>query len=256
MKILRDIRLSTKLLILLEITKKENIKLKTIAEKIGMSVQGVSEYLKIMSREEIVQNIGGKYKPTKKGIEFLHKNFLELKNFVDKSINKLNLIEVCEAIAKNKIKKGEKVGLFMENGILTAYSKKKSSSFGIAMMDADVDDDLGIKNLKGIVKLTQGNLYIIELPSIKDGGSRNVNIEKIKKNYSKFKPDKIAVLDVVGIAVAKKAKLKYDFEFAPIYSIIDAVKKGLDVIVFGTSESIQNLRTAINEVELGDLDKF
>ena len=187
MKILRDLRLSTKLLILLEITRKPRIKLKTIADKIGISIQGVSEYLKIMSEEELVQNIGGEYKATNKGVQFLHKHFSELKNFVDKSIEKLNLIEVCCAIAKTKINKGDKVGLFMENGILTAYAGKKSKSVGTAISDACIDEDIPIKNLEGIVELTQGKLCIIEIPSIRDGGSRNINIEdfcSLIKSYS------------------------------------------------------------------------
>ena len=65
-------------------------------------------------------------------------------------------------------------------------------------------------------------------------------------------PDKIAVLDVVGVALAKKAELKFDFEFAPNYSIIDAVQKGLDVLVLGTLESVQNLKIFINESNLID----
>ena len=255
MKILRDLRLSTKLLILLEITRKPHIKLKTIAEKIGISIQGVSEYLKIMNEEKLIQNIGGEYKVTTNGIQFLHKNFSELKDFVDKSIEKLDLIEVCAAIAKTKIKKGERVGLFMENGILNAYSGRKSKSSGFAIMDADIDEDVPVKNLEGIVELNHGKLCIIEIPSIIDGGSRKIDIKEIKNIYMNFKPNKIAVLDVVGISLAKKAKLKYDFEFAPQYSIIEAIQKGLNIMIFGTHDSVQNLRILNNEIGIMDFNE-
>ena len=256
MKILRDLRLSTKLLILLEITRTPRIKLRSIADKIGISVQGVSEYIKIMINENLVEHIEGEYRATNKGVQFLHNNFTDLKKFVDNSIENLNLIDVCGAIAKTPIKKGETVGLFMENGFLTAYSNKKSNSIGTAEMDAMIDEDVPIKNLKGIVELNQGKLCVIEIPSIRDGGSRNLDIEKIIKIYKKLKPDKIAVLDVLGIALAKKVKLVYDFEFGVNYSIIDAVQKGLDVLAFGTLESVQNLEIMINESGLNDFDKF
>jgi len=80
MKILRDLRLITELLILLDVINNPHVKLKNIAEKLDITVQGASEYLRRMRKEGFIQNIGGEYKATKKGIEFLHTNFSEERN--------------------------------------------------------------------------------------------------------------------------------------------------------------------------------
>lgn len=247
MKILRDLRTSTKLLILSEITTDSYSKLKPIADKLAITIQGVSEYMKIMQAEGLVQTIGGEYKATTKGVQLLHDNIRQLKDFVDKTMERLDIIDVCTAIAKTPVKKGETVGLFMECGILTAYSKKKSKSTGIAMSDVAVGEDLGVTGLEGVVELSSGTLFIIELPTIRDGGSRKVALEKVRKKISAFKPDRIAALDITGLALIDKLGLKCDFEFAPINPAIEAVQKGLSVMAVGSTGSVHNLFSAIDE---------
>jgi len=76
--LLRDLRETTKLLILLELVKREHSKLKTLAERFGMTVQGISDYLKTMTTEGLVHNVGGVYKPTKEGVQFLPVSYTHL----------------------------------------------------------------------------------------------------------------------------------------------------------------------------------
>jgi putative transcriptional regulator len=247
MKILRDLRLSTELLILLEVIKNPHIKLKTIAEKLDITVQGASDYLRRMKKEGYVQNIGGELRATKEGIEFLHTHFTELKDFVDVKISELNIIDVCAAIASNKIKEGDEVGLFMEDGILTAYSKKKSKSKGIALRDAEVGEDVAIKELDGMVSLFPGKMRIVKLPSIREGGSKSISIPWIRGLLTKHQPDKVGAMDVVSIAALKKAEIDTDFEFAPMNASIEAAEKGLDVLLFASADQIHNVISAIEE---------
>lgn len=247
MKILRDLRLSTELLILLEVIKNPHIKLKTIAEKLDITVQGASDYLRRMKKEGYLQNIGGELRATKEGIEFLHTNFSELKNFVDVKIIELNIIDVCAAIAKNKIKEGDEVGLFMEEGMLTAYSKRKSESKGVALRNAEIGEDVAIKELDGMVSLSPGRMRIVKLPSIREGGSKSISIPWIKGLLTKLQPDKVGAMDVVSIAVLKKAAIKSDFDFAPMNASIEAVEKGLNVLLFASGDQIHNVISAIEE---------
>ncbi len=256
MKILRDLRLSTELLVLLEVINDPHVKLKTIAEKLDITVQGASEYLRRMKKEGFIQSIGGEYRATKKGIEFLHSNFSELKEFVDLKIAELNIIDVCAAIAKTQIKEGDEVGLFMENGVLTAYSKRDSQSKGIALSDADIDEDAAIKNLGGMVSLSPGIMYIVKLPSIREGGSNLVSIEEVKKLYKELNPGKIGAMDVVSIAVLKKAGIEPDFEFATLSASIEALEKGLDVMLFVSSDQVHLVASTIEGINSYIEDKI
>ncbi len=256
MKILRDLRLSTELLILLEVIKDPHIKLKTIAEKLDITVQGASEYLRRMKNEGFIQSIGRESRATKKGIDFLHTNFSELKTFVDAKIAELDIIDVCAAIAKTPIRKGDEVGLFMENGVLTAYSGRTSKSKGIAISNAEMDEDVAIKDLDGIVTLSPGMIHIVELPSIQKGGSGSISIEGIRKLHDRLRPQKVGVMDAVSIAVVKKAKIEPDFEFAPLSSAVDAVERGLNVMLFASSDQVHNVVSTIEDINTNIEDKI
>lgn len=247
MGLLREKSLSTKILILLEIATGHYSQLSPIAEKIGITKQAVSDYLKKMKEEGLIYVLNGEYKASVKGIEFLHSQLMELKEFLDKKIQKLNIIENCAAIAGNEIKRGEKVGLFMENGELTAYSGKKSSSMGIAMRDAEKGEDVPIKNMEGIVKHEIGRIYLIELPSPSEGGTRACNIKKIKEMMETLKIDRIGTCDIVAKVLLKKLEKPYHFEFASANATIEAAQKGLNVLLLGWGEGMTKAISAIED---------
>ena len=116
MKLLRDVREATKLLILKEITSRRHSRLRTIADRLDITVQGVSEYMKMMTKAGLVRNVDGDWRATRKGVEFLQEDFLALKEFVESSVKEMSIVDVAEAIAGDDIDVGEKVGLFMEKG--------------------------------------------------------------------------------------------------------------------------------------------
>ncbi len=81
------------------------------------------------------------------------------------------------------------------------------------MTDAKAGEDIGLRNLHGKVKMKQGKILIVKLPSIRKGGSRAVDLDKIRAFYEEFKPDRIGVMGAVGRAVLNKLNLKADLEF-------------------------------------------
>ncbi|KAA0002447.1 MAG: winged helix-turn-helix transcriptional regulator [Thermoplasmata archaeon] len=256
MELLREKSLSTKVLILLEIATGHYSQLSPIAEKIGITKQGVSDYLKKMREEGLIHIMNGEYRASVKGIEFLHSQLMELKEFLDKKIQKLNIIENCAAIAGNEIRKGEKVGLFMKNGELVAYQGKKSSSMGVAMRNARKGEDVPIKNMEGIVEHEMGKIYLIELPSPSEGGTKACDIKKIKEIVETLKIDRIGACDVVAKVLLRKLKKPYDFEFACAYTTIEAAQKGLNVLLLGWSEGIKKAISAIEDFNLSSPRKI
>jgi putative transcriptional regulator len=255
-KILRDLKESTKLLILLEIITGRHTKLKTIAEKLDITIQGVSEYLKHMVEEGLVIHARGEYRATTKGVELLHQNFLDMKDFVDDSMKKLDIVNICTAIAGSDVKKGEKVGLLMENGVLTAYPNRKAGSTGTAISDVHKDEDVGIRDLEGIVDLRPGRVWILELPGIESGGSRNISLKKAKELLIKNRADRIAALDLSAVALSKKLDLESNIEFAAIEACIEALQKGLNVVALGSEEEVNRLVAKVNETNAESSEKI
>jgi len=229
MGILRDKSKITEMMILLSILK-GNRKLKEIASDIGITVQGVSEYLKVLESSGFLKN--GNVTP--KGMEFLYTSLEEIGDFVHEANKVIGKIKIAEAIAGEDIKEGDKVGLFMEKGYVYAY-KKESNSMGIAAMNAKRGEDLGVKNLRGIMDINYGKIDVYVMPEITEGGSRKVNRERIKKLIRGDK--KIGVCGAVAYVTIKDVA-KIDFEFAAVNSAINAAYRGISTILFISHEML------------------
>ena len=256
MKLLRDKSFSTQILILYELYSKSHSNLTTIAKKIGITQQAVSDYMKKLIKQELVQKIEREYKPTMKGINLLQNEFSDLKHFVDERIDKLSLIKNCVALAKTPIKSGETVGLFMDNGWLVAYANKQSSSVGIANNAANDGDCITLGSLEGIVDHKVGKLYYFELPTPFTLKHDKISMESIKKRVRTMNIDYIGILDVVAKSVCKKIGIKPDFEFGVIYAAIDAAQRGLNTAIFGYNEKIRETLIIFEEINEKSSEKI
>jgi len=245
MKILRDLRQVTKLLILLEVAKNPSTKLKTIAERLDMTVQGVSEYIQRMREEGLIQTLGG-YRPTVRGVQFLQGNIQELKRFVEESWKRTMIITSCTALAMTKITRGQRVGLFMNNGILCAYSGRRSSSTGVADVDARPGDIVSIRDLEGIVELTPGKIRVIEI----SGRSLAKNPQGYLADVRKLIRGIDALVIVHGLeaqVVAERLNLKIDARFGSIEAAIDACRRGVDVLFLCSEGLTEDLLNRVKE---------
>ena len=249
MKLLRDKSLSTRILILSELYTEHYSKLVPLAEKIGVTQQAISDYMKKMSKQDLIHRVKGEYRPTIKGTQLLQTELSNLKKFIDDRIEKMPVIKECIALAQSKIKTGEKVGLFMENGWLVAYPNKKSTSTGVAKIEADIREFVTVNELRGIVSHNVGKLYYFELPSIhKIKRLTNTDVDRLRKKIRTLNLDKIGILDAVAKSVCKKIGLKPDFEFGGIYAAIDAAQRGLNTGLFGYEEKIREAIAIFEEL--------
>ncbi len=250
-RILRDIREATKLLILLEITTHRHSRMKSIAEKISLTVQGVSDYIKSMTAEGLVYRVGGVYAATMKGVEILHFRFRELKEFVESSYKEMRILNICSAIAGKDLKKGDRVGLFMEEGYLLAYPGRESASQGSAMHSARKGEDIAVVELEGIVDLKLGKITLIRIPGAREGGTRVVNLARAREIIAGHPGHRIAVNDAIARALAAKLDLKPDFEFAAVSASLEAALRGLDVLLLASEDSSAEAVSAIEAANEG-----
>src|SRR5437899_100079 len=160
MNLLRDLRASTRTLFLYEVTTSRHTRLRTIADRLGMTVQGASEYAHGLQRDGLLAFTSGEYRATKKGVEFLHDRLLELRGFVDRAGKAMAFVETTSAIAGGSTRHGSRVGLFMEDGLLVAYPGRASPSMGVAVHDASKGDLLAVRDLEGIVTLHPGRIVV------------------------------------------------------------------------------------------------
>ena len=114
MKIFKKRGEMTHFQILSEISKNEpNLKQKDLAERLGITIQAVSENLKTLIEEGYVSSEDGRspYTITQKGISKVKKDAIALRKYSDETLEIMNYYKsIWPAIATEPIKKGDKVG--------------------------------------------------------------------------------------------------------------------------------------------------
>jgi len=243
--LLRDLGESTRLLILLETSTRHHAVQRTIAEAVGMTVQGVSEYLRSMEDAGLIQVVDGEYRPTIEGIRVLQERFRELRDFVERTSKGISIIDVTAAIAGAKIERAATVGLFMEGGDLVAYPGRASPSRGRAVTGGEKGEDTGIAQLEGIVALSPGRISLLRIPSIVDGGSRRVDLARAREALRKVDASVVAILDTPAKALATRLHIRPDIRFAAIPASIDAAERGLGVALILPEDRVAGAVVAI-----------
>jgi len=227
-----------------------HVKQKDIGDQLGITTQAVCKYFKKLAKDGFLDagSERADYRLTPKGVALLRDDVKNLESYVRTIKQELKVEHAWIALATSPVKAGEQVGLITKEGIFytVPVNDPKSEAVGIAIADADTGEDLGLKNLVGKVKLKQGKILIVKLPSIRKGGSRTVDLKKIKAYYDEFKPDRIGVMGAVGRAVLNKLGLKTDFEFGISHSAVVAASRGLNVFVLVVGRMVTRI---VQEVE-------
>jgi len=239
--LLRDKRHTTKLLILLEVTRDGHHSMSSLAEGLDITVQGVSDYIRMMVREGLVRKAKGGVKATNKGVLFMHRSFSDLREFVEDEMNRLNIIDLTTAIAGDRIKAGDRVGLFMEAGELMAYKGRHSPSMGMAITNAGKGEDVGIKELDGIVSMRLGRLTMLQVPSIQDGGSRALGTKSLRLISRASKGALVGAMGTSAKVLVKKAALHVDIRFSIPSAAVEACQKGHDVLLVVGQEHVHEV---------------
>ncbi len=147
MRILRDLRLSTKVLILYELVRQPGVGQRDLAAILDVTPQAISDYLKHMDEEGLVEKEGRTVRPTMVGFQFLQEHLQQLGDFTYRAMQEVNVINSCAAMAGEDLQKGDQVVLELEEGILVARKGKWGPSTGVAGRDAKEGEDLAIMEL-------------------------------------------------------------------------------------------------------------
>lgn len=235
--ILRDKGESTEFQILLEVMRSQpHVKQKDVADAVGITVQAISKHFKKLAREGLL-DVGSEradYRLTPKANDKLSEYLKSLNAYTARIKSDLKVERLLPALATQPIKEGETVGIIMKEGVLFAVAPDHpdAEAHGIAAQDAQSGEDVGLSDLQGKVKTRQGRVVMVRLPSIREGGSRAVDLAKVRRFYEEFHPDRVGVVGVVGRAVLNKLGLRADLDFGITRATALAAERGLNVFVF------------------------
>jgi putative transcriptional regulator len=253
--ILRDKGEFTRFQILFEVMRNQpHVKQKDISDALGITIQAVSKYFKKLTKEGLLEagSERADYRLTPEAVEKLREEIKYLERYVTSIKSEMKVERYFPAMATKPIKAGEKVGLMTKKGVLyaVAESNPASEAFGIATTDASRGEDVGLKDLQGKLKLSHGKILIVKLPSIRQGGSRAVDVAKVRAFYEEFQPDRIGVMGAVGRAVLNKLGLKVDIEFGISRAVALAASRGLNVFVLVVGRMVNRM---IEEIDAANM---
>ena len=242
----------TKFQVLIEIAAHQpNVRQKEIAAKIGITPQAVSEYIKELVNDGLIVTEGRvRYRITKEGVEWVLENATEMKQyarFVMEDI--ISHVSTWTAIAKEDVEEGQQVYLKMERGLLYVSSKEKTGASGNVISDAAAGEDVGVTRLKGLIDLENATITICKVPRIERGGSRKVDLERLKTLISS--KSYIAAIGVEALIALRKLGIAPNVMFGTNESVIEAAYHGLSSLVVSVDEQVPSL---LNRLETENLE--
>jgi putative transcriptional regulator len=229
-EVLRNKNMTTRFQILVEIANAgPGVQQREIAKSLNITPQAVSDYIAQLSAEGLLATEGrARYRVTTQGVNWIIKTLRELGEynaFIQRAITNLS---VCAAIAGDDLKKGQRVGLEMKDGLLYASARRGQEASGTAITGAKAGEDVGISGIEGIVPLEVGRVTIVRVPGIQRGGSKKVNYGIVKERLARS--DFVTALGLEALAALRKTKADFQ-HYGAAAAAIEAAKSGLSPLV-------------------------
>lgn len=249
-QILRNKNLATKFQILVQIAANQpNIQQKDIAQKLDITPQAVSEYIKEMMKDGSLTSDGrSRYRVTTEGVNWVLKAIRKLRGyliFVERSITN---ITVCAAVAGCDLSQGQVVGLEMKDGLLFATDALGKAAKGVAVSDARKGEDVGVSNIEGIIELEIGRITVLKVPSIQRGSSRNVDLAKLKKALNK--KELVGAIGIEALIALRRIGIEPHYLYGVTEGAIEAAHSGLSFLILCADDAIPDLLKRLEEENL------
>ncbi len=228
---LKDINVN-EISLLVKILKGET-NLTLMAKDLGITLQGVRYYIATMKERGFLEE----FKITPKGYEYLSSVMKLLKGFVIEGTDIIFKSTDWECISDDDFKTGATVYLYMNGGFLHGGKENRNNeAIAIAVENARAGNKLRIRDIKGIIKISFGTVWIETIEDLNDSNSeiiRNKIIKSIKTDKSN------ARIFIMGEGAYSILSSEVNTNvFAPLAGAFDCANRGLDSKIYTTAESL------------------
>lgn len=248
--VLRSKREVSRLQILVEIAEHQPaVRQQEIAEKMGVTPQAISEYIRELVEEGMVFASGrGNYEVTRAGIEWVLAHAESLESYA-RHIRRdiIQQVSVWTAIADGDLKAGEVVGVYMKDGFLYAGSSPQQAT-GSVVADARKDQDVGVAHLNGIIEHHEGTIHVCKIPRIQHGGSRKVRKDKLLEVTGSA--GMVAAVGLEAWIALKSAGRIPDMFFGSREGVIEAAFHGISCTIVIVDEEFTDFLKRLESVGL------
>jgi len=250
-QILKSKNLATKFQIMVEIAAHQpNIQQKDIAPRLGITSQAVSEYIRELTRDGWLTSEGrSRYRVTKDGVDWILQMSRQLHSYAWSVSKVVADISTTTAIADSDLSPGQPASLHMKDGLLFASRVVRGKGAkGTTVTAAKKGQDVGIRNIEGVIKLEQAKVTIGRVPNVQDGGSRSTNLARLKKEMKKARL--VGALGTEALVGLRQIGAKPDYVHGVREAAIEAAYCGLPSLVVCSEDKVSILVQRLEEEDL------
>lgn len=169
----------------------------------------------------------------------------------DAPLSVLDLVDGVEkgvryAISHRDVEQGEQLGLIMRDGCLYT-TDEQTGAWGRAAYPAGEGEDILLAGVRGTIGRPEGEIYIVPVPRILEGGSRAVDPANAARKAGTLDADRVAAMGTSAKVLVRKAGLQLDYDVDVVHSAIMAALRGLRVVVFASGGMARHAQARIME---------
>ena len=247
--VLDNKRAATKFRVLVEIAERQPaVNQGEIAEAVGVTSQAVSEYIRELVDEGLVEKEArSRYRVTKQGVDWLFQQASDVRRFADHvTEDVLGSMQEDAAFATDDIATGEAVSLSIEDGLLHATPGEEGPATGVATTDAEAGSIVGVTGFAGIIDLDPGDVTVFQIAPIRSGTPTGSD----RLADAAADADLVAAAGVEAVAALKESGVDPETTFAAGTVAADAAGRGLDVVVVATTDLAGRVTDALRDAGL------
>ena len=155
------------------------------------------------------------------------------------------ITDVRCAVADCLLEKGQKVGLIMREGTIFALADIQHHITGRTLADAAPGNEVLVEDVTGSLISETGNIHVLQIPRVIEGGSKQVDLEWISGMMSGF--DRVGAMGTSAKVTAKKAGFHLNFEVDVIQSAMLSALRGFNCLVLASGGMADLVMERINE---------
>jgi putative transcriptional regulator len=230
-----------------------------IAEAVGVTSQAVSEYIRELVEDGLVEKEGrSRYRVTTEGVDWTLGAATDVRRFADHvTEDVLGSVQEDAAIATASIEEGQTVTLSMQEGLQHATpvgevgSGGKSetihedSATGVATTDADAGEVVGVTGFEGVIDLEPGEVHVLQVPSIRSGLPDDTHLDGVREACEAA--DVVAAAGVEAVGALRAVGIDSVGHFAAGEVAADAASRGLDAVVVASVDNVGRVTDALRD---------
>lgn len=247
--------LSTRLQLLVELHGGRPTRLRPLSQRLAVTVQAVSAFLKRLETEGLVEYREGAWRPTPQGTAELQRSLSELRRFLDEASGRLQVIDRTLALATRETRAGDEVGLVMKAGRLHATPGLSAPSRGRAQTDARPGRLVLVGELEGIVDLSPAPLTLLAHAAL----PTDVGLQRARRHITRARETHerllLAAHDLSSLGWALQLGQPVDLEFSPMAAALEAARRGVPVVYLVAKTDLPHLEAEFREAQRDGLSR-